>query len=133
MQQMIPYLMVDGAEEAGKFYSEAFEGEILETHRAGDIPGFPSPDAIIHLSIQTKYGLIFLADSHPERTMKGNNTQIVFSMGSPEEVDSVVNSLREGAMVHMEPQNTFWGAYFATLTDKYGITWQMNCQLDQKA
>lgn len=27
----------------------------------------------------------------------------------------------------MELQDMFWGAYFGSVTDKYGVQWMVNC------
>ena len=35
-------------------------------------------------------------------------------------------ALSEGAKITMELQNTFWGARFGMLQDKYGFNWMFN-------
>ena len=32
-------------------------------------------------------------------------------------------------MVTMPLEEMFWGAYFGVCTDKFGINWQFNCEL----
>jgi PhnB protein len=39
----------------------------------------------------------------------------------------VFNKLKQGGRVTMEPQEQFWGDYFGTLTDRFGIHWMFNC------
>jgi PhnB protein len=36
-------------------------------------------------------------------------------------------ALAAGGKVTMELTDMFWGAYFGTCTDKYGIQWMFNC------
>ena len=35
--------------------------------------------------------------------------------------------LSAGGKVTMELQDMFWGAYFGSCTDKYGVHWMVNC------
>jgi PhnB protein len=37
------------------------------------------------------------------------------------------NALAVGGLVEMPLQDMFWGAYFGSLTDNYGIRWMVNC------
>ena len=37
--------------------------------------------------------------------------------------------LSAGGTVTMPLQETFWGAYFGSCTDKFGINWQLNHEL----
>jgi PhnB protein len=43
------------------------------------------------------------------------------------ETDRLFNALSDGAKVDMPLQDMFWGAYFGSLTDKFGIRWMFNC------
>ena len=36
--------------------------------------------------------------------------------------------ISEGGKVTMPLMDTFWGAYFGSCTDKFGINWQFNCE-----
>ena len=39
----------------------------------------------------------------------------------------VFERLSDGAKIEMPLQEMFWGDYFGTLTDKFGVQWMMNC------
>ena len=41
-------------------------------------------------------------------------------------------ALAEGGKVTMELQDMFWGAYFGSLTDKFGVQWMVNCSEAKK-
>ncbi len=43
----------------------------------------------------------------------------------------IFDKLRVGGRVTMAPQDTFWGARFAMLTDRYGTGWMLSCDLKQ--
>ena len=45
---------------------------------------------------------------------------------SKEEADRIFNQLSDGGQVEMALQDTFWGAYYGSLTDKFGVKWMVN-------
>ena len=61
----------------------------------------------------------------PERVF-GNNFSISVSPESKEEADRLFTELSGGGSVTMPIQDVFWGSYFGSLTDQFGINWQVN-------
>jgi PhnB protein len=47
----------------------------------------------------------------------------------PGEQKKVFNALAEGGEVGMPLQDTFWGAKYGMLTDKFGVNWMLNCEM----
>lgn len=47
---------------------------------------------------------------------------------SKEEADRLFNELSVGGEIEMPIQEMFWGAYFGSFTDKFGINWMINYQ-----
>jgi PhnB protein len=43
------------------------------------------------------------------------------------ETDRLFNTLAEGGTVEMPLQEMFWGGYFGSLSDRFGIRWMFNC------
>lgn len=60
------------------------------------------------------------------RVTIGTNVQINLNCGSEEQLNWIYQNLSEGARIHMELQDTFWGARYAMLTDKFDISWSLN-------
>lgn len=58
----------------------------------------------------------------------GNNMHISLEPDSKEETTRIFNALAEGGNITMELQDMFWGAYYGSCTDKYGINWMLNYQ-----
>jgi len=50
-----------------------------------------------------------------------------------EEIETLFKAFGDGGKVIMEIQDTFWGARFGMLKDKFGIGWMFNCELPRKA
>ena len=43
------------------------------------------------------------------------------------EADRLFNALSAGGKMEMPMQDMFWGAYFGSCTDKFGVQWMVNC------
>jgi uncharacterized glyoxalase superfamily protein PhnB len=54
---------------------------------------------------------------------KGNNVYINLDTDSREQTDQLFNALSKGGQVSMPLRNMFWGAYFGSCTDKFGVQW----------
>lgn len=137
MSSMNPYLNFQGnAEEAFNFYKSVFGGEFQTVMRFGDMPGCDeSPIAeneknlIMHISLPVAGGALMASDaveSMGQNVSFGNNCYICISPASREESDRFFNGLSEGGKVEMPMSDTFWGAYFGTCTDKFGVQWMIN-------
>ncbi|MNR48554.1 hypothetical protein D3C85_1678020 [compost metagenome] len=59
--------------------------------------------------------------------VKGNNVYINLEPDTREETGKLFNALKEGGNVEMDLQQMFWGDYFGSLTDKFGVKWMFNC------
>ncbi len=62
----------------------------------------------------------------------GNNFSLSYATQSREETDELFARMSQGGAVTMQPQDMFWGAYFGSCTDKFGINWQFNYELPQE-
>jgi PhnB protein len=56
----------------------------------------------------------------------GNNVHLAFVSDNKDEIQSVFDKLKEGGTVGMELQETVWSPAYGSLTDKFGIHWQVN-------
>lgn len=137
MQKLDPVLMFDGdCEEAMNFYKDCLKGEFTFFQRYADSPMEVSENhknKIVHCELTFEGGIIMASDQFEDSTkvVKGNNVQLSINFGSVEKIKEVYELLKQGGEVTMELQDTFWNAKFATLVDKFGIHWMLNCQLDK--
>jgi PhnB protein len=58
----------------------------------------------------------------------GNNVHISLSPDTRGETDTLFARLSEGGKVTMPLQDMFWGDYYGSCTDKFGVQWMLNCQ-----
>lgn len=130
------YLHFDGrCEAAFGFYRSVLGGEFTTLSRFGDLPpGSPmhgaQPEHILHVSLPVG-GSVLQGSDRPSgmgSSTVGDNYNIVLNLDSRAETDRVWAALGEGGRVRMPLADTFWGAYFGMLTDRFGIHWMLNCE-----
>ncbi|MBI5857285.1 MAG: VOC family protein [Sphingobacteriales bacterium] len=131
----------NNTEEAFNFYKSVFgtefEGGI---NRFGDMPpqeGMPpvSDDIkslVLHVALPITGGYMLMGSDAPEqmgfKVNMGNNVYINLEPDTREEADRLFNALSAGGAVEMPMADMFWGAYFGSFTDKFGIKWMVNVQ-----
>ena len=57
----------------------------------------------------------------------GNNIYINLQPDTRAETKRLFDGLSEAGKVEMELQDMFWGDYYGTCFDKFGIGWMFNC------
>lgn len=133
--QLNPYLNFDGnAEEAFRFYQSVFGGE-LYVQRMNQAPGTENlpeneKNRAMHVALPIGNGQYLMASDCLPGTGHvlnvGNNSYISVTPGSREEADRIFNGLSAGGKIEMPMADMFWGDYFGSFTDKFGVCWMVN-------
>jgi len=142
MTKVSIYLTFDGnCEAAFEFYKSVFGTEFSEINRFSEIPpqeGQPPIPAefgnkIMHVVLPVNEQMnLFGSDTMPNHPhTPGNNFSLSISTDLKEKADDYFTKLSNGANVTMPIVDTFWGAYFGMLTDKFGIQWMVNYDYPQ--
>lgn len=136
MAKMNPYLNFDGkAEEALTFYKSVFGGEFSAVHKMSEMPGGENlPDdernRMMHIALPIDgHTTLMASDIMPSaghKIIEGNTVQISLHPESREETEKLFNGLSKDGIVEMALEDTFWGAYFGSFKDKFGIQWMIN-------
>jgi PhnB protein len=139
MATINPYLhFLGNTEEVFNFYKSVFGGEFTTVMRFGDMQGQEGcekmSDAdkqkIMHISLPLADGHVLMANDavgeYAADAVFGNNISLSVSADSKEEADKIFNGLAADGKITMPLGDTFWGAYFGMLTDKFGIDWLIN-------
>lgn len=119
--------------DAVQFYAEVFNTEKPEIMTFAEMPpdpGFKVPEEakelILHTSLNIHGSTVMFSDILPGNPLiSGNNISLTVMTASVEETDKLFNQLKEGGTVDMELQETFWSKRYGSLTDKFGIIWQI--------
>lgn len=130
-----PYLNFAGnAEEAFLFYQSVLGGELF-LQKMRDAPGtenLPSNelDYVMHVALPIGDGQFLMAsdclDSMGQKLILGNNNYISITPNSREEADRIFNGLSQGGVIEMPMEDMFWGDYFGSFIDKFGVRWMIN-------
>lgn len=127
-------------EEAFNFYKSVFGGDFVDgkINRFGEIPemeGMPpiaetDKNLVMHISLPILGGHLLMGTDAPDsmgfKVNQGNNVYISLHPDSRLEADQLFAKLTEGGVVEMPMQDMFWGDYYGSLTDKFGIRWMVN-------
>ena len=128
-------------EEAFNFYKTVFGGEFSGggVARMGDFPppeGAPQlaeedKNLIMHIELPIVGGHVIMGTDAPEsmgfKVVQGNNVYIMLEPDNRSETKQLFDALAAGGKIDMELQDMFWGAYYGSCTDKFGIQWMFNC------
>ncbi len=132
MTQINSYLSFNGnCREAMTFYKECLGGELtFQTIGESPLSDKMPPqmkDCILHSTL-TKEALVLMgSDMVSEKGLvKGNAVSLSLSCSSEEEIKNFFTKLSEGGSADHPIEDTFWGAMFGDLTDKFGNRWLLD-------
>lgn len=130
--QIVPYIIFKGnCEEALTFYSKALGGEPGPISRYSDAPPAENsmqmdPDKIMHTHFAKDGNVLFMASDGPVDASDSGIVSLSLNFDDAGSIQSAFASLSEGGQVTMPLQDTFWGATFGMLQDRYGVKWMLN-------
>lgn len=141
MASVSTYLNFPGnTEQVFTFYRSVFgtefEGPIHRMGEAPPHPGQPPLSAadqklVLHIALPILGGHVLMGTDAPEsmgfKVTRGNNVHINLQPDTRAETEKLFKALSVGAKIEMPLQDMFWGAYFGSLTDQFGIHWMFNC------
>jgi len=137
MAQLNPYLTFNGnCREAMNFYKECLGGELIfqtigESPMADRMPE-KMKECILHATLSNSAMVIMATDCVPEQGLiKGNSVSLAINCSSEREIENFHEKLSAGSNASNPLENTFWGALFGTLTDKFGNHWLLNYDKNQ--
>jgi PhnB protein len=132
--KLSPYISFNGnCADAVAFYEKIFltKAEIMRYKDAPPDSGYQTPEGtenlVMHAQFEVDGEIIMLCDNPPEHPVTtGNNIAMMAEFDSVNAATAVFNALKEGGEVCMELQETFWSKCFGSLTDKFGINWNIS-------
>jgi PhnB protein len=128
-----PYLVIDGAAEAIRFYGQAFGAtELMRLPMpgpSGGAAGAGGGDKLGHAEIKIGDSIIMLADEFPDMGIQGPNSRggatsslLLYTL----DVDAAFKrAIEAGCTAEKEPEDQFWGDRMGTLRDPFGHRWSI--------
>jgi len=121
-----PHIVVQGADRAAAFYSEAFGAEELSR--------VPIPDGRL-MSVQLRIGdhLLHISDEFPEMGVLApssiGGTPVVLALDVADGEATFARAVDAGAQVRQPLQDMFWGDLHGQLDDPFGHRWNIDQHL----
>src|ERR1700744_4668745 len=132
MTQLNAYLNFNGqCREAMTFYKDCLGGDlqlqkICESPMAAQMPSEAGAN-ILHGALTRNGTLLLMAsDCMGSKFEPGNTVKLCLSCSSDEEINDFFTRLSAGGQIRMPLHQSFWGATFGELTDKFGMNWMFN-------
>lgn len=135
------YLNFPGnTEEAFLFYKKVFRSEFNAggIQRFGSLPADPSQppmhesvkNMVLHVELPILSAHLLMGTDAPKEMgfniVHGNNMHLSLEPETKEEATRIFDELSDGGKISMPLQDMFWGAYFGSFTDRFGINWMVN-------
>ncbi|HEV2107647.1 MAG TPA: VOC family protein [Thermomicrobiales bacterium] len=141
MAQTSTYLNFDrNTEAAFNFYKSVFGTEFVGgIMRHSDVPApegqsevsEDDKQMVMHVQLPILGGHMLMGTDAPEsmgfKLNQGNNVYICLQPDTRDEADALFGALSAGGNAEMPMQDMFWGDYFGSLVDKFGVNWMVNC------
>lgn len=132
MTQLNPYLNFNGqCREALTFYKECLDGD-LELQKVGESPmatRMPSEKGplILHGAL-SKNGSVLLmgSDMIGNALHVGNSIMLCLNCSTDQEINAIFDRLSAGGQIKVPLHQSFWGATYGELRDKFGMDWMLN-------
>ena len=136
--QINSYLTFNGnCREAMTFYKECLGGELFlqtigESPLSDKMPA-KLKECILHSTL-TKGALVLMGSDMVGENglLKGNTVSLMLNCSSEEEIKTCFEKLSSGGKKDHPLEDSFWGALFGDLTDKYGNHWLLHFDKNSK-
>ena len=131
--------------EAFNFYKSAFGTDFVSITKMSDVPSQPGqPDLpeneknmIMNVQLPILGGTVLMGTdmlaSMGHSLQPGNNMSINLEPDTKAEADELFAALSQDGSDITPMQDMFWGAYWGSLVDKFGVHWMINCDTNTAA
>jgi PhnB protein len=116
-------------------FGTEFTGPLMRMNEAPAAPGAPALSAaeknlVMHVELPITGGHVLMGadavESMGHRLTVGTNVSIMLQPDTREEARRLFEALSSGGKVTMPLQDMFWGDYYGSLTDRFGVQWMVN-------
>lgn len=136
--KVIPYLMFNGnCEEAFMLYARTLGGTLDSLMHFGQSPAATQvpadyQDKVMHVHLTLGNQALMGSDCPPGMPISPmQGCAVSLNVDSVAEAERVFAGLSAGGEVRMPLEKTFWAERFGMFSDRYGVSWMVNCEKDQ--
>ncbi len=129
-----PYIYLKGnATQAIDFYAGIFEANVTVKATFADGPLKVEDDwrsKIMHSSLSFGDNIVMISDDYEGRNaaFAADSIQLSIAVDDLNVVQKMFDGLSVGGVVKIPLAKQFWGATFGKITDRFGVTWLLNCE-----
>jgi PhnB protein len=130
-----PHVAFGGqCQEAFQFYERCLGGKILTmlTYRDSPMAGQVPTEwrgKILHTTLTLEDNVVLYgSDVVPEQYQAPRGFHLTVGIKDPVEAERIFQALAENGTVQMPLEKTFWAQRFGVLVDRFGISWEINCE-----
>lgn len=131
-----PYIRYNDAKcrEAFTFYQSILGGKLAfqtvgESPVAKEMPA-EKQNIIMHAELINGDMKLYGSDMMRDVAKVGDNFSLSLNYENQDDMKKHFDMFAEGGEVFMPLEKQFWGGIFGMVTDKYGIEWMFNFQVD---
>ncbi|HTH56794.1 MAG TPA: VOC family protein [Cyclobacteriaceae bacterium] len=130
MTQLNPYIHFNGkCREAMTFYHACLGGDLMmqkisESPMAAQLPSEMGAN-ILHSSL-TKGAITIMASDMSTNPVRGNDVTLCLNCTNDDELNIYFTKLSVGGKIKTQLHQTFWGATYGEITDKFGMNWMFS-------
>ncbi len=140
MKTNISMAFTGNCEEALNFYCEVFGVTLTSIVKYKDMPkndNFKLSDEdankVMHSVLSITDNVVIMATDDIMKTCTiGSNVGLSINLDNSEDLskaEEIFNALAKDGKPIMPFGKTFWGAYYGSAVDKFGVRWEINYQL----
>jgi PhnB protein len=131
MTHINAYLNFNGrCREALTFYHQCLGGElnlqkVSESPMAAQMPSRLGAH-ILHGTLVNAGIVLMGSDMRGDSIIQGNSVGLCLNCSTDNEINDYFEKLSEGGTIITPLHQTFWGATYGELTDRFGMSWMLN-------
>ena len=128
-----PHISFNGnCEAAFRFYERSLNAKIATMLTWGNSPMAAEVppewhDKICHATLTLGEDALSGVDIPSAQYQRPASFQLVLGIDEPLEAERVFQALADNGTVTMPLRETFWAARYGSLTDQFGVPWEINC------
>jgi PhnB protein len=137
--QINPYLSFNGqCEAAFTLYARVFGGQVGALFRYAGAPmADQAPpdwqDKVMHGSVTIGALELSGADIVPKHYEQPRGFSLSVQIQDPVKAEQIFDALSREGSVTMALEKTFWAERFGMVTDRFGVSWMINCESESPA
>jgi len=120
--------------EAFELYERCFGGKILTLLTYGDSPMSGQVPAefrskILHATLTVDDNIVlFGADVLAGQYRLPQGFHLALGVPAPGEAERIFGELSQDGTIQIPLEKTFWAMLFGEVTDRFGVSWEINCE-----